>query len=168
MAANRPPERRKLPRQLEWPEMSRYQMYLGGQGGEQDFAMWWVGYAELTQHVANDLRPLHLMTAVHSKIKDNCEAHFQSLGRPMGTVSLEELKAYIIATYQPVDAVYKRILSYIALMQKGMATENYVRLRQQTLNALHSDGLIIPAGRPRTSTLRERLASLGRLRTSAL
>ena len=63
----------------------------------------------------------------------------------MGTVSLEELKVHIIATYQPTDDVCKRILAYIALMQKGMATKNYVRLRQQTLNALHSDGLIIPA-----------------------
>ena len=81
LAANRPQPRRKLPRQLEWPELSRYQMYLGAQGGEQDFVTWWVGYAELTQHVADDLRALHLMTAVHSKIKDNCEAHFQSLGR---------------------------------------------------------------------------------------
>ena len=63
----------------------------------------------------------------------------------MGTVSLEELKAHIIATYQPTDAAYKRILAYVALMQKGMAAETYVRLRQQTLNALHSDGVVIPA-----------------------
>ena len=60
----------------------------------------------------------------------------------MGTVSLDELKAHIIATYQPIDAAYKRILAYVALMQKGMAAETYVRLRQQTLNALHS--LLIP------------------------
>ena len=57
LAANRPQPRRKLPRQLEWPELSRYQMYLGAQGGEQDFVTWWVGIRHQAQEEAEWRRP---------------------------------------------------------------------------------------------------------------
>ena len=45
--------------------------------GRGDFRSWWTGYAELTRHVAPELRALHLLTAVQDGVKLNCEAHFQ-------------------------------------------------------------------------------------------
>merc|ERR1712185_170354 len=89
---NRPLQQPRIPRQLEWPTLTKDQKFKPSYGkGRADFRTWWSGYAELTRHVSANLRALHLLTAVQDGVKLNCEAHFHAQGRAMSTVTVEEL-----------------------------------------------------------------------------
>ena len=129
--------------------------------GRNDFRSWWAGYAELTRHVDPPLRPLHLMTAVQDGVKLNCEAHFHAQGREMSDVTIEELKNHIIDTYEPTDAVYRRINAFIDLAQGSYNLESYIRRRQEAANMLAADSIFVPAAIDRSLFVRSLEPSLG-------
>ena len=115
--AGRPPRETRIPRQLEWPALTADQLYQPPtkEHPHRDFAQWWVGYAELTAHVAPELRSLHLLTALPNAIRKDVETHFRSRGVEMRQVTIAELRAYVVRTYEPDDAVYTRICHFMQL-----------------------------------------------------
>ena len=62
----------------------------------------------------------------------------------MSAVTLEELRKHIIATYEPTDAVYRRINAYVDLAQGSYNLESYIRRRQEAANTLAADAVVVP------------------------
>ena len=72
----------------------------------------------------------------------------------MRQVTIAELRAYVVRTYEPDDAVYTRICHFMQLRQGNMGVEQYFRLRQQDTNRLAVDGIEIPEDVERALVMR--------------
>ena len=74
------------------------------------------------------------MESIHGADVHACLVGARLDSREMSTVTVEELKAYIVSTYEPADGVYRRILTYVDQSQGSSNIELYVRRRHEAAN----------------------------------